>query len=401
MKTPARPRIPACRYHRARGLAVVTVRDANGKRRDVYLGKWKSPEAASAYARIIGELASPRPTLAARIGTSVSIAEVMLAFLKHADAYYRRPDGTPTHEAVEFRVTFRVLRELYCHTPADKFGPLDLGAVRTRMIAMGWCRTLINRRISRIRRLFAWAVANQIVPPNVLVALRALDGLRVGRSVARETEPVKPVPMAVVEATLPFLSRQVAGLVRFQLFTGCRPGEACGVRRCEIDSSGPVWFYSPSWHKLAYRNKPRTIAIGPQAQTVLAEFPTFDPTAYVFNPSQAVAEFHAGRSDARITPLYPSHAMRNETKRVRVGKRPPGSRYTTASYGAAIRKAALKAGVEPWHPNQLRHAFATRVRQEHGLEAAQVALGHARADVTQIYAEKNQTLAAEVAALVG
>jgi site-specific recombinase XerD len=36
----------------------------------------------------------------------------------------------------------------------------------------------------------------------------------------------------------------------------------------------------------------------------------------------------------------------------------------------------------------LRHTFATRVRKEHGLEAAQVLLGHSKADTTQIYAER-------------
>lgn len=54
-----------------------------------------------------------------------------------------------------------------------------------------------------------------------------------------------------------------------------------------------------------------------------------------------------------------------------------------------------------WHPNQLRHAFATRVRKAHGLEAAQVLLGHTRADVTQVYAERNEGLAATIAASVG
>jgi site-specific recombinase XerC len=54
-----------------------------------------------------------------------------------------------------------------------------------------------------------------------------------------------------------------------------------------------------------------------------------------------------------------------------------------------------------WHPNQLRHSYATRVRKEHGLEAAQVLLGHARADVTQLYAERNLDLALRVAAKIG
>jgi site-specific recombinase XerC len=54
-----------------------------------------------------------------------------------------------------------------------------------------------------------------------------------------------------------------------------------------------------------------------------------------------------------------------------------------------------------WQPNQLRHAFATRVRKVHGLEAAQVLLGHARADVTQVYAERNEQLAAAIAVVMG
>ena len=49
----------------------------------------------------------------------------------------------------------------------------------------------------------------------------------------------------------------------------------------------------------------------------------------------------------------------------------------------------------------LRHSLATEVRREFGLEACQVVLGHARADVTQIYAEKHQALAAEVALKIG
>jgi site-specific recombinase XerC len=54
-----------------------------------------------------------------------------------------------------------------------------------------------------------------------------------------------------------------------------------------------------------------------------------------------------------------------------------------------------------WHPYQLRHAFATRVRKEHGLEAAQVLLGHSRADVTQVYAERNEELASAIAQKIG
>jgi site-specific recombinase XerD len=77
-----------------------------------------------------------------------------------------------------------------------------------------------------------------------------------------------------------------------------------------------------------------------------------------------------------------------------------------ASYRRAVSyaiKKARQAGVliEAWHPNWLRHARATEIRHAFGIEAAQVVLGHARADVTQVYAEKNLELAMRIAQQTG
>jgi integrase len=54
-----------------------------------------------------------------------------------------------------------------------------------------------------------------------------------------------------------------------------------------------------------------------------------------------------------------------------------------------------------WSPNQLRHNAATEIRAKFGLEAAQMTLGHATADISQIYAERDLRKAAEVMAVVG
>jgi integrase len=72
-----------------------------------------------------------------------------------------------------------------------------------------------------------------------------------------------------------------------------------------------------------------------------------------------------------------------------------------AAYGKAIDKAAERAGVPTWNPNQLRHRLATEVRKRYGVEAAQVLLGHERADVTQVYAERNMGLAERIAGEIG
>ena len=54
-----------------------------------------------------------------------------------------------------------------------------------------------------------------------------------------------------------------------------------------------------------------------------------------------------------------------------------------------------------WSPNQLRHAAATEIRRRYGLEGAQVTLGHASADVSQIYAERDLSKAEQIMREVG
>jgi integrase len=54
-----------------------------------------------------------------------------------------------------------------------------------------------------------------------------------------------------------------------------------------------------------------------------------------------------------------------------------------------------------WHPNQLRHAKATEIRREAGLDAARAVLGHRSPQVTEVYAEIDVSKAAEVMARLG
>ena len=46
-----------------------------------------------------------------------------------------------------------------------------------------------------------------------------------------------------------------------------------------------------------------------------------------------------------------------------------------------------------WHPNQIRHSVATKVRKAYGIETASVILGHSEVGVTQIYAESDRARA--------
>ncbi len=54
-----------------------------------------------------------------------------------------------------------------------------------------------------------------------------------------------------------------------------------------------------------------------------------------------------------------------------------------------------------WHPHQLRHNAATRLRREFGIEAARVVLAHRSVAVTEIYAERDGEQAMKIMERVG
>lgn len=401
-------RVPSYRHHKPSGQAVVTLGG-----RDIYLGKWRSQASKDEYQRVVGEwLANGR--LLPNENGGLTVAQVALRFWEFAKTYYRK-NGQATSELDEYRLTIRQLRKLYGSTPAKDFGPLKFKSVQQAMIDSGLSRGVVNHRMSRLRRIFKWAASEELVPPSVFHGLTAVEGLRKGRTVAREPEPVVPVTDAVVEATIPYLQPIVADMIRFQRFTGCRPAEVCIVRPCDLDMSGEIWIYRPDSHKTEHHGRDRVICIGPKAQDVLRPYLLRPSESYCFSPIDSERRRRAEMHERRRTPL--SYGNRPGTNRKRKPKREPGDRYTTNTYRRAVHRAvdlanrkrkkeAEKAGVAPellpkWSPNRLRHTAATEIRREFGLEAAQVTLGHASADVSQIYAERDLTLAAEVARKIG
>ena len=145
------------------------------------------------------------------------------------------------------------------------------------------------------------------------------------------------------------------------------------------------------------------IPCGPRAQAVLTPFLFREPDAPCFSPAEAMARRREERHAQRVTPEgdgnRPGYNARRREKRR--SERKPGRAYTTSSYGKSIAKACEKAQVERWSPNQIRHTAGTEFRREFGLEAAQTILGHSRANTTEIYAERDERKAIEVARQIG
>ena len=385
-------RPPKYRKHKASGQAVVTL---NG--RDFYLGPHGSTASRVEYDRLTAEWLQNGRSLPPAERSDTTVVEVIAAYVKFAKAYYVK-NGRPTREATLIRDTMRFVRDRYGRIPTVDFGPLALKAVRQRMIEADHSRGYINKNIDRIRRMFRWASSEELVPASVPQALATVAGLRKGRTEARETVPVGPVEDSMIDTALPHLSSIVADMVRFQRLTGCRPAEVCIMRPLDVDTSSEVWSYRPESHKTEHHGRERVIFIGPKAQDVLRSYLLRDKANCCFVPAESEQKRSAKRRENRRSPMTPSQSKRLPKKN---GRRRPGTHYDVASYRRAIHRACDRAQIERWSPNRLRHTAATEIRQRFGLEAAQVTLGHSRADVTQIYAERDMAKAAAVMAELG
>lgn len=275
-------KFPKYQIHKATNRAFVWWDD-----RREYLGNANSPESLERYNQFIAEVArlgraaSPTP-IAATASSTPMIGELMLAHIDHLKKSVC-PD-----EVLNFRYAFRELRKLHAHTPADRFGPKALKQVRQAMIDAGLCRRVVNQRIARIKRLFRFAVSEELgVPVEIYHALMTVEGLREGQADVREKDNIPPVPDEHVNDTLPFLSPTVAAMVQFQRLTGTRPAEVCRARCRDFDMSESVWLYQLNSHKNKWRGKQRIVAVGPQAQEVLKPFLDRDPDAYLFRPEES------------------------------------------------------------------------------------------------------------------
>jgi integrase len=402
-------RLPKCRHHKASGQAIVTL---SGQ--DFYLGPWKSKVAAVEYDRLTGEwLAAGRQLPKTLEEESPTIVEVLARYWVFAERHYQAKDGRPSKELDNIRYAVRPLKRLYGYSLVRDFGPLALKALQQSMIQDDLCRPVVNSRIGKIKRVFRWAVSEQLCPPAVLQGLNSVMGLQRGRTEAREPAPVEAIDDATVNATIAHLPAVVADMVRFQKLAGCRPGEVCSLRPCDVDRSEPIWVYRPAHHKMQHTGRERLIFIGPRAQKVLRPYLSEDEKAFCFSPAESEEKRKTSMRANRRSKVQPSQIDR----RKKHPKAKPGERYSKDAYCRAIQRGCDKAFPAPegqddeekavwrkdhrWSPNQLRHAAATAIRQRFGLEAAQVVLGHSRADVTQVYAARDQGLAARIMGEVG
>jgi integrase len=295
----------------------------------------------------------------------------------------------------------------------NQFRPRHLRAIRADLLnqSPSLSRSYANALIRSLKTAINWLVQEGIAEPAVLHAARSVRALGPGEG-GRETGLVPSVADAVIDGTIPACSPVIAAMIVVNRATGMRPGELCGMRRCDISTTPAelimpangrspcsampiegkmIWLYCPATHKNLHRGKIRIIAIGPDGQTALA------PLLVSCEPSQHV--FRPDLSDARAAALM------------------AGDRYTTRSYHNAIcravarvnreRKLAMRYGapielLPAWSPNQIRHAALEHTANEIDAESAAIQAGHsASRRALDAYVQSVIRRAAETAAKVG
>jgi len=346
---------------------------------------------------------------ATSIKSDVSVNELILRYIEFAETYYVR-DGAPTGELHNVKDAMRSLRSLYGLTRAAEFGPRALKLVRQHLIdAQGLCRGVINARIDRVKRLFKWAVSEEMVPPSVYEGLRAVSGLRFGRSNAREADPVRPVPDADVVATLRILPPIVGDMVRLQRITGMRSYNLVTLRPCDLDRTADVWVYEPVRHKTQHHRRKLFILIGPKARAILERTcPTVHPAPAAFhqlkwrNGKLNNGRLWADRARLASTPakrdVWPGRSWLVAGVD---GSGHPGTdtRQPPTAGQSRTRSTKLK-GSESASVAGTRTSsatMATEVRKQYGVEGAQLALGHSKANITEVYAERDLEFAKRIA----
>ncbi len=373
--TPAPKPCPPMKPH-ATGQGVVRW-TVGGREHSRYMGQWGSDEAATAYRRFQMEWAASATPPTATSGRGLLVCELIERYLDHVERYYVQ-DGKPTSEQYGQRAAMRVLHALYHDSPARDFSPGNLRVCVQSMVEQGWARNTINQHTWRITRCFGWAAGQDIVPPDVPARLERVDRLQPGRTEAPDMPPVEAVLHADIETVIkhvepryPHRAAVLADLIRVHRLTGMRPGELCRMTPEAVDRRGRVWCYRLWVHKTTFRQirkrEAREIRIGPRAQAILG--PRLDATP-------------AGERVWRLPPRGPK------------GKR--WTAITAGLYARYVRDVCEAAGVEPWHPHQLRHRKATDVQVLYECDDATAkAIGDTPEVARQVYAGRPEKAVAE------
>lgn len=365
-------RIPQYSVHNVRNIAYVNWQSA----RHYLPGKAHSVESKEAYKAFLRDNVFG-PTQV-KPGRRISITELILLYQEFASNYYE-DQGHQSHYNAMITVALK-LEHLYHNVTAADFGPKMLKEFRSTLVEDGNSRDYVNDQINRVRKIFKWAVSEELIPVETYQALATVSGLKRGQEGVKDTAKRQPAAWDDVEAIAKVLHEPVSTMVYFQWHTGQRSMAIVQAHADQFkqDADG-MWIWEPR-HKTEYLGKTVRIPLGPKAAKLVGArleeggllFPTRLGTTYkTWTYRQAILRAQES--------LYEAQCKQHEKE---PQKHP-------------------KPKLIRWTPHQIRHAKGHHIRSKYGVEAAQALLGHDSLQATEIYSEKRFQLAKQIAAKEG
>ena len=352
--------------------AFVNLPLGKGKRKRVYLGDYNSAESLAEYDKVVGNwLATKRaPDVDNNVITVASVAE-----------RFRSEQKRKVSESKRYHLdaAIKILVELFPDRPALEFDSLQMNRLRSELIDRGYSRKYANDILVIIKRCFKWAMQRDYITTDQHVKIQSIDSVSPSEA---PTKIVEPANDDDVNATLPLLSKDFQDTVAILRATGCRPGEVRKMLVGEIDRDN--WMFKPTKHKMSHKGKARYVPIPSSVREILLPRLLRPADAFVFGADGGDRPYEKrslGRAiDHAIKRINKERAETREKEKIKLEQLPD---------------------VAHWFPYMLRHARATEVRETYGVEVAQVLLGHARIDTTEIYAGVTEAKAREVGKLIG
>lgn len=328
------------------------------KGKTYYLGPYDSEEAHERLNELRKRLLDGDPELlnpARTVNQVRTINDLMDAFWRHLDSEGKyRKAGKDTSQRDSIRTCFAEFLRMFPSLRTRSLTKRHLKEWRRALLQKkGLTLYGINRKVAYIKQLVAWGCDEELVPDSVLARVQQLRPLSRESVENRNEEVRKRRALSDEEITrcLPLLSRNVRGLIQFQLLTGCRPGEACALRMLDIDrnplnAKDGEWVYTVARPKTEHHGRAVKYMLNAAARALVMEYAD-SPSGHVFHWK--------------------------------------GKQLLVDSYSKSIARACKEAGVRHWSAHELRHTVITKVFATHGLAAASALACHASPLITQKY----------------
>ena len=371
---------------------IFNYREPEGRDRRLTIGKhgdWTADQARRRADDLRQAIKAGRDPLGEKAAArgALSVNDVLDRYL----ASERFQEKTPSRQSIDRGRVERHLRPLLGRHYVNKLTAEDVRrtltairdgktAARIKTGKRGLARVVggeapARDTIALLRTVLHWAVSEGLATGNPAA------GIRLGSHRTRDTILGGSDDYARLFQTLDRMQREkrirapAADAIRAITLTGCRRGEATGLKWSHVDLKRGLLTLPPTAHKAGHRTgRPRVIGLPAAVQAIIAKQPAGGPDDFVFCPAK-------GNGALALSRIW--HAVRTEAGLPNLGLH--GLRHSLASHmamgGAAAAEIMTALGHSQLASAQKYVHWARDARQALSERAAAVALAGMAADV--------------------